>query len=29
MSAPLDDAPKFQDYAHPEKFVSADWVQSI
>jgi thiosulfate/3-mercaptopyruvate sulfurtransferase len=26
MPAPLDDAPKFQEYAHPEKLVSTDWL---
>ncbi|HEX2368125.1 MAG TPA: sulfurtransferase [Acidimicrobiia bacterium] len=26
MTAPLDDAPKFQEYAHPEKLVSTDWL---
>lgn len=28
MSIALDPAPKFADYAHPERLVSADWLQS-
>ena len=26
MAAPLDTHPKFQDYAHPEKLVSTEWL---
>jgi thiosulfate/3-mercaptopyruvate sulfurtransferase len=26
MPAPLDDFPKFQDYAHPEKLVTTEWL---
>ncbi len=28
MSAPKDDHPDFQQYAHPEKLVSTDWVDA-
>ena len=26
MTLPRDDAPKFADYAHPERLVSTDWL---
>src|SRR3979490_777744 len=26
MALPYDSAPKFQDYAHPERIVSTEWV---
>ena len=28
MSIELDDNPKFKDFAHPEKFVSAAWLSA-
>ena len=28
MGIELDDTPQFQQYAHPEKFVSAAWLSA-
>ena len=28
MGIELDDSPQFQQYAHPEKFVSAAWLSA-